>query len=143
MSTSKKNDPKFKMSFDRAMLRSTVVSLFWGILSERKKSDGLTLQAFAKKVGTSKHEVSRWFGKGDPNWTLNTIASIANALEVELRIEAVDSSGRIFKASGISSEPPAKTEAITVPPSVRITKVTNSSESKIRTETNAAFSAVS
>ncbi|MDA9493324.1 hypothetical protein XI08_30530 [Bradyrhizobium sp. CCBAU 11361] len=130
------------MSFDRAMLRSTVVSLFWGILSERKRSGDLTLQAFAKKVGTSKHEVSRWFGKGDPNWTLNTIASIANALDVELRIEAIDNSGRIFKASGISSEPTAKTEAISVPPAVRITKVTNSSESKIRTESNTSFTAV-
>ena len=101
MSISKKNDPKFVMTYDRSMFRSAVVSLFWAVISERKKKAGFTFQAFAKKVGSTKHEVSRWFG-GDPNWTLNTVASIANALELDLRIEAVErGTGRVFTSSGI------------------------------------------
>jgi transcriptional regulator with XRE-family HTH domain len=104
MSISKKTDPRFEMSYDRAMLRSAFVSLFSGIISERRMRGGFTFQELAKKIGSTKHEVSRWFN-GDPNWTLNTIASIAHALEVELRIEAVDKSLRVFKPSGIQVPP--------------------------------------
>ena len=103
MSTSKKNDPKFVMAYDRAIFRSAILSLFWAVISERKKRGGFTFQSFAKKIGSTKHEVSRWFS-GDPNWTLNTIASIANALDLDLRIEAVErSTGRVFTSSGIKA----------------------------------------
>lgn len=132
MSMSKNTDPKFQVSYDRAMLRSSFLSLFWGIISERKKHGGFTFKEFAKKIGSTKHEVSRWFN-GDPNWTINTIASIAHALDVELRIEAVDRSNRVFKPSGLQAYAPAKAqtgvEYAAVPP-VRVTRVLNSSESK-------------
>lgn len=138
MSMSKKNDPKFQMAYSRAMLRSSFVSLFWGIISERKKEGGFTFQEFAKKVGSTKHEVSRWFN-GDPNWTLNTVASIAHALDVELRIEAVDRSNRVFKPSGLSvSSRSATTEAKHAVPPVKFTRVLNGSESKPLTSSAAA-----
>jgi hypothetical protein len=45
--------------------------------------------------------VSRWF-KGDPNWTVNTIANIANALNVDLEIKARDrKTGVIYTPSGV------------------------------------------
>src|SRR5262249_40427202 len=54
-----------------------------------------------KAISTSKHEVSRWFN-GDPNWTINTIASIAHALNVDVRIQAVDRSNRqVFTPAGL------------------------------------------
>lgn len=139
MSMSKKTDPKFLMSYDRAMLRSAFVSLFWGIISERKKHGGFTFQGLAKKVGSTKHEVSRWFN-GDPNWTLNTIASIAHALEVELRIEAVDRAGRVYKTSGLQIYNAAKdkTESERATPQVSFTRVLNSSISKPITSASAA-----
>jgi transcriptional regulator with XRE-family HTH domain len=103
MSISKKDDPKFVMAYDRALFRSAILSLFWAVISDRKKRGGFTFQSFAKKIGSTKHEVSRWFS-GDPNWTLNTIASIANALDLDLRIEAVErSTGRVFTSSGIKA----------------------------------------
>lgn len=132
MSTSKKSDPKFEMAYDRAMLRSAFVSLFWGVISERKKEGGFTFQAFAKKIGSTKHEVSRWFN-GDPNWTLNTVASIANALDLELNIEAVDRSKRVFKPSGIQTgtySTPARTESKAAAQPYRLTRIANSSESR-------------
>jgi transcriptional regulator with XRE-family HTH domain len=102
---SRKNDPKFLRAFDRAMFRSSVRSLLWSAIVERKKQQGFTFQSFAKKIGSTKHEVSRWFS-GDPNWTLNTVASIASALDIDLRIEAVDrSTGRVFTSSGIKISP--------------------------------------
>lgn len=128
MSTSKKTDPKFLMSYDRAMLRSALVSLFWGIISERKKDGGFTFQELARKIGSTKHEVSRWFN-GDPNWTLNTVASIAHALDVEIKIEAVDRKGRIFKASGLQSYTRAKaqTESERAVGSVKMISIRNGS----------------
>lgn len=132
MSTSKKSDPKFEMAYDRAMLRSAFVSLFWSVISERKKQGGFTFQAFAKKIGSTKHEVSRWFN-GDPNWTLNTVASIANALDLELKIEAVDTAKRVFKPSGVQAETysvPKKTASEGTMQPYRITHIANSSESK-------------
>lgn len=108
-----KNDPKFIRAYDRGMLRSAFKSMFWGALSLRKKNEGLTFKDFAKLVGVSKHEVSRWFS-GDPNWTINTIANIADALAVELRIEAVDrKTGRVFSPSGVYSGPQKIDEAVT------------------------------
>lgn len=101
MTTNRKTDPKFVRAYERGMLRSAFVSLFWGVIAERKKREGYTLQALAQSLGTNKAEVSRWFN-GNPNWTLNTVASIANALNLDLRIEAVErSTGRIFTPSGV------------------------------------------
>jgi transcriptional regulator with XRE-family HTH domain len=141
MSMSKKNDPKFQMSYDRAMLRSAFLSLFWGIISERKKHGGFTFKEFAKKVGSSKHEVSRWFN-GDPNWTINTVASIAHALDVELRIEAVDRANRVFNPSGLEpygrSSVESQTETTGENRHVKLTRTLNSHESQPITSTAAA-----
>jgi len=100
----RKSDPKFLLAYDRGMLRSAFKSLFWGIISEKKKqSGGFTLKNLAQDTSTSKHEVSRWFS-GDPNWTINTVANLANALNVELRISAIDrSTGVVFTPSGIQN----------------------------------------
>jgi len=104
------------------MLRSAFVSLFWAVISDRKKN-GLTLIAVAKAIGSSKHEVSRWF-RGDPNWTINTIASIAHALKLTLRILAIDEEGRVYGPSGLQYEPTYKsvpTSGVSLVP-VKVTK---------------------
>ena len=105
---SRKRDPKFVRSYDRSMLRSAFLSLFWGIITERRKrKPSFTLQGLAKVLGTNKAEVSRWFN-GDPNWTINTIAAVANALNVELSIQAVDrETGAIFTPAGLLQAPSA------------------------------------
>jgi hypothetical protein len=82
------------------MLRSAFRSLLWNVFVFRKKNEGLTITKLGKSVGVSKHEVSRWFG-GDPNWTINTIGKLGDALQVSIRIEAIDrKSGRVFTPSG-------------------------------------------
>lgn len=99
----KKSDPKFIRAYDRAMLRAQFVSLFWSIIAERKKRGAFTLQGLAKALGKNKGEVSRWFS-GEPNWTLNTIASLSHALDVDLRVQAVErTTGMVFTASGASA----------------------------------------
>jgi transcriptional regulator with XRE-family HTH domain len=100
---SKTDDPKFERAYYRAMLRSAFLSMFWAVISDRKKS-GLTLISLAKAIGSSKHEVSRWFN-GDPNWTINTIAAIAHALKLTLRVQAVDEHGHVYGSSGPQSVP--------------------------------------
>lgn len=101
MSMNRKNDPKFTRAYVRGMLRAAFVSLFWVIISERKKRIRLTLQEVAKLVGVNKAELSRWF-KGDPNWTINTIASLAHALNVDIQIRAVDiKTGEVYTPAGL------------------------------------------
>ncbi|WP_063995513.1 helix-turn-helix domain-containing protein [Bradyrhizobium sp.] len=110
-SNSKSRDLKFEKAYERAMLRSAFKSLFWSVISERKKS-GLTFVAFAKAVGASKHEVSRWFN-GDPNWTLNTVAAIAHALKLKLQVQAVDEHGNVYGPSGlVQTETPGATSEV-------------------------------
>lgn len=84
MSNDQKFQPETIKAYDRGMLRSAFLSLFWSIITERRKN-GYTLQNLADDLGVDKSAISRWFG-GDPNWTINTIADLANALDVELRI---------------------------------------------------------
>ena len=98
----RKSDPKFIHAYERGMLRSAFKSLFWAIITERKKRpEGFTLMKLARDLSTSKHEVSRWFN-GDPNWTINTIAKLASALDVDIEIRATDrSTGTIFTPAGV------------------------------------------
>jgi DNA-binding phage protein len=120
---SKTNDPKFERAYYRAMLRSAFLSMFWAVITERKKQ-GLTLVSLAKAIGSSKHEVSRWF-KGDPNWEINTIAAIAHALKLKLQIQAIDEHGNVYGSSGLQPNP-AKIEVATsgvTPKPVNVTRV--------------------
>jgi transcriptional regulator with XRE-family HTH domain len=119
---SKTDDPKFERAYYRAMLRSAFLSMFWAVISDRKKQ-GLTLVSLAKAIGSSKHEVSRWF-KGDPNWTLNTIAAIAHALKLTLRVQAVDEHGNVYGSSGLQSmatKTPIATSGV-IPKPVNVTR---------------------
>lgn len=85
--------------YDRHMLRSTFVSLFWAVISERR-SKGYKLKDLAQALGRDKSTVSRWF-RDRPNWRLDTIADVAGALDLQLRIDAVDrSTGVIYTATG-------------------------------------------
>lgn len=86
--------------FDRGMLRSGFVSLFAGIMMAKKRSKGFTFQKLADALGVDKSSVSRDF-RGDPNWTVNKIADLANALDVEISIQARDRvTGAVFTPAG-------------------------------------------
>ncbi len=87
--------------YDRLMLRSALVSLFWGVIADRKMRRGYKLQELAQSIGMDKSGVSRWFSGSAPNWTLDTIADIANALNVVLRVEAVErDTGTVYTSKG-------------------------------------------
>lgn len=99
----RKSDPKFVLAYERGMLRSAFVSLFWSVIQQRKKTSGFTLGSLAKAIGANKSEVSRWF-RGDPNWTVNTIASLSYALNVDLEIKAIDKkTGTVFTPAGLAA----------------------------------------
>lgn len=85
--------------FDREVYRSSLVSIFWAVISDRKKG-GFKLRMLADALGRDKSVVSKWFSKL-PNWEANTVSDIANALDVELRITARDrTNGRMYDVSG-------------------------------------------
>ena len=112
----KRTEPKRRrlLEYDRAMLRAAFVSLFWGAITEHKRRGKYTLQMLADKLGRNKSGVSRWFSRNPPNWGVDTISDIANALDLEIEIRATDRiTGRVFTSSGILAA--AQTSSISQP----------------------------
>jgi len=94
---------KLMRAYDSGMLKSAFVSLFWTCITDRRKRGPFTFQQFAKDLNVNKGEVSRWFN-GEPNWRLSTIASIANALDLDIQVTAIErSTGKIFTPAGLQS----------------------------------------
>lgn len=70
----------------------------------RRKRDKYKLQSLADAMKRDKSEVSRWFSK-PPNWQLNTISDIANALDLEIEIRARErSTGVVYAPYGVVHE---------------------------------------
>ena len=88
--------------YDRGMLRSAFVSLFWAANSDRRaQTKSFTLQSIADALHVDKSAVSRWFG-GQPNWTVNTIADLAHVLDLEIEITAKNrKTGTIYAPHGV------------------------------------------
>ena len=86
--------------------------------------EGFAVPRWITFLGANKGEVSRWFN-GDPNWTINTIAAIADALNVEIRIQAIDRvTGVVFTPAGIqkpSRDQSIQTETFNPPTTFRMT----------------------
>jgi len=97
--------------YDRLVMRARFASLFWVAIMEKRKHGKYPLSELAKALGKSKGEVSRWFSGNAPNWTVGTIAEVAYALDLEIRIEARDrTTGMILTESGpkkVQPTPPA------------------------------------
>ncbi len=94
-----KND-KIARDYSREMMKSAFVSLYWSVISQKKRSGG-SMKEVADKLGIDKSAVSRWFSGKNPNWELNTIADLAEALDLDLHIQAIDrKTGEIFNCSG-------------------------------------------
>ena len=99
MSTNFK-DPQEQREFRSHMLRSSIVSAFWCVISTRRES-GLKLVDVAEKLGINKSAISRWFSGSTPNWSLSTISDLANALDVEVEIVLRDrKTGEVFTPTG-------------------------------------------
>jgi transcriptional regulator with XRE-family HTH domain len=119
---STKTDPAFLRAFDRQMLRAKFQSLFWNVISARKKKEKYTLQQLADALGVNKSAVSRGFSEPQ-NWTIDKLSDIADALGVELIIEARDKAGDVIYtplelvplkpvASTTTAENPSSTDSL-------------------------------
>jgi len=101
MTSAKQSEIDRLRAFDRGMYRSALVSLLWSVVTRKRKTEGLTLQDIADKLGVNKSQVSRWF-RGDPNWSANTVADLAHVLDVELTITATErATGIVHSPSGV------------------------------------------
>jgi hypothetical protein len=91
----------FVREYDRLMLRSSFVSLFWAVIKERKRHGKFTLRSIADAIGRDKSTVSRWFSNDQPNWELDTISDLAWALDLNLEVTArARDTGTIFASTG-------------------------------------------
>jgi len=88
--------------YDRQMLRSAFQSLFWNVILTRKRQNGFNFKALADKLGINKSYVSRSFSS-PPNWQIDKVADMSEALGVDLIIEARDRKNPnvIYTPSGI------------------------------------------
>jgi hypothetical protein len=108
-----------KRLYDRQVLRSAFQSLFWNVVISRKRQAKFTLKALADALGTNKSYVSRCFA-APPNWQIDKLADMADALDVDLVIEARDRKlkGVVYTPSGVrrpdvpSSDDKPKTETV-------------------------------
>lgn len=95
-----KSNPEFIRDFERGVLRSKLMSVFTAVIAERRKS-GFTLKELSRRLNVNKSMVSRWFS-GDPNWRINTISDIANALDIDIEVTARDrQTGRQYGPAGV------------------------------------------
>jgi len=95
-------------TYDRLVLRAQFASLFWVAIMEKRKRGKFPLSELAKLLGKNKGEVSRWFSANAPNWTVGTIAEVAYALNLEIRIEAIDrETGMVLTEAGPKAVQPA------------------------------------
>ena len=105
----KQTDDEFAREFERGVLRSAFVSVFWAVIEARKAGDKFTFKELAQKLGRDKSAVSRWF-TSEPNWEISTVADIAAALDVNIEVIAVDrATGRRFAPDGEVTSKGAKT----------------------------------
>ena len=112
--------------FSEEMLRASYVSLFWGVIAERRRRGVFTLQSLADALGIDKSGVSRWFSGDAPNWELNTVADIAEVLGVDLQAPtAVErSTGHVFTPAGVQDVEPT-TDAQSMLPVEEVRTSTN------------------
>jgi hypothetical protein len=95
--------PSEERKYRRIVLKSLFTSLFWSVFFERREQEGFTKELLADAVGHHQSEIIRWFSDDpyNPTWTLDTIADVADALDIELVITARErSTGRIFTPHG-------------------------------------------
>lgn len=96
---------RLRVYYDREMLRSAFSSVFWSAISFKRKAEGLTLKEVAERLGVHKSGASRWFSGKSPNWEVNTIADIAGALNLDVKLVAIDrDTGTVFSPSGEDAE---------------------------------------
>jgi hypothetical protein len=112
--------------YDRMMLRSEFVSLFWAAMQDKGKK----LKFLAKELRIDKSAISRWFSSSPPNWQVDTVSDIARVLDLEITITAKprDGSPKLYTASGVymtqsdADSKEARTENPTPPVQSRIIK---------------------
>lgn len=118
MSIKSSEADRFELHYFQGMLRAAFRSLFWSIISERKKSGTFSLARLVALLPRGdKGKVSKWFN-GDPNWTINTIGTLADALNVDIEIKAIDrTTGVVFTPAGIAQ--PVSVSAYSATPGIK------------------------
>ena len=95
--------------FKRMLQRSAFQSLFWVVLLARKRDEKLSRKGLADRLGVHKSFVSRAFSR-PPNWQSDKISDLADALNVDLVIQARDrKTGMIYTPAG--EQVPARTSS--------------------------------
>ena len=87
--------PEEEEKYRRLSLHSMFQSLFWGALQDKHRK----IDDIADKTKYNKEHVRCLFRHGYTWWSINAIFDVAEALDLELRVEARDrSTGKILSS---------------------------------------------
>ncbi len=104
MSKDRRRAKKADRYYSRQMLRSAFVSMIQSVV-ESRRANGYTLQQLADDTDNNKSTVSRWFSDERPNWQLDTISDIAEALNIDLVLRVRDrETGAVHSPQGIVTQ---------------------------------------
>lgn len=94
-------DDKFLREFSQQMLRAMVQSVFVSVFNEAKRTSKLSQSGLAKRLGINRSVISRNLSD-PPNWTVDKISDMAEALNVDIEIIARNRvSGQCHTARGV------------------------------------------
>jgi transcriptional regulator with XRE-family HTH domain len=87
-------------------LERQIFGAIYAAIEDRKSSHGMTRTEFGERTGRDKTGVSKLL-RGPSNWTIHTIAAVANALELTVEITFVDQYDpfRVFTPTGLVEFP--------------------------------------
>lgn len=78
-------DPAYRKAYDGARERIQQVDLVVGAFDDRRRELDLSKADLARRAGVKPEAIRRLFSADRPNPTLNTLLSLASALDLDLR----------------------------------------------------------
>lgn len=88
--------PEEEKKYRQMSLHSMFSSLFWGVIQRNRGKKECTIDEIARKTGYSKQRIMNLFSS-HPQWSCNAIFYVAEALNLELIVEARErSTGKIY-----------------------------------------------
>jgi DNA-binding phage protein len=79
-------DPRARAFFERELAKANAIATLMLALDEARKRNDLSKAEVARRVGSERSSISRLLSGNEANPTFNTLADVADALDVEIEV---------------------------------------------------------
>jgi DNA-binding phage protein len=79
-------DPNARAFFERELSKANAIATLMRTLDEARKRNDISKAEVARRVGSERSSISRLLSGREANPTLNTLADVADALDVEIEV---------------------------------------------------------